>query len=461
MRRGYTARVTRKAANQWQTVKASYWFRPSLYVLGGIALALALLEIGHLAPLPRRSSEVWWFYTGSEQDAAQLLGTIAMSILTVAGVTFSMSVAALSMASQTYGPRVLRSFMRDAGDQTVFGIFLGTFAYAIVVQRSLHSPREVPILAVFGATVLALVSVGALIFYIHHITRSMEPESLINAVAADLDRCIDDLYPEHTGRAETRENGKAPPDIETIRDTGARLKSDRCGYVQVVEADTIMRLAVEHDVTVLILKQPGYYSVMEGSLAIVAPKERLTRSLEQQLRETFALAGERNMMQDPEYGINQTAEVIVHALSPGINNPFTAAIGIDRLSASLAKLAAREIPSPFRYDDGGRLRIIAYPVSFTHLLKAAFGPVRRSARSAEVVYKRLVTAIAEIAQHAYREEDRAELSRELNAVLAGARRNLELDADWDGVRERGEAAFEVLEAGVNPPPSVITSMKER
>lgn len=445
----------------WDTIKASYWFRPTLYVIGAIGIAVALLQVDHVVALPRRTSSVWWFYTGSEQDAGMLLETIATAIMTVAGVTFSMSIAALTMASQTYGPRLLRGFMRDAGDQTVFGIFLGTFAYCIVVLRSLHSVHEVPILAVFFATLLALASVGAFIFYIHHLTRSMEPEAVIDSVGVDLDHCIQTLYPAH-GQA-PHESGEAhdDPDIEKIRDAGERVKSDGGGYVRVIDTGALVRIASQYDLVVLATKQPGYYVVPEDTLAIVAPAWKLNDDIRRQLRKAFVLSMRRNMMQDPEYGVNQMAEIIVHALSPAINNAFTAALGIDRFSQSFTRLAMRELPSPYRYDGASKLRLIAYPASFAHLIEQGFGPVRHYANRSTVVYRRLITAVAAIAQHVRREEDRTCLRRELVRILDAAQANITVDADWQSIRDEGHVAFGVLDAAENPPPTVITSMKER
>lgn len=450
-----------KVSAAWNTVKASYWFRPSLYVIIAIGIAAGLLQIDHTVALPRRTSSVWWFYTGSEQDAAILLETIATSVMTVAGVTFSLSIAALTMASQTYGPRLLRGFMRDAGDQTVFGTFLGTFAYCIVVLRSLHNAKEVPVLAVFFSTLLALASVVALIFYIHHLTRSMEPESVIDAVGGDLDRCIEHLYPEHATAEHTGGDVRVEPDIGAIRDGGERLKSFGSGYVHVIDTNALVRLAAAHDLTILVTKQPGYYVVPEDTLAIVAPKSRVTGDLRRKLCKAFMLAPRRNMMQDPEFGVNQMAEVVVHALSPGINNPFTAAIGVDRLAQSLSRLAMRELPSPYRHDHTGALRVIAYPATFVHLADQGFGPIRHYAARSVVVYRRLIAGVAAIAQHAFREEDRTCLRRELVRILDSAQANLSIVSDFENVRDEAHKAFAVLDAGENPPPQVLTSMKER
>jgi uncharacterized membrane protein len=450
-----------KIRADWDTIKASYWFRPSLYVIASVCIAVALLQVDHVVALPRRSSSVWWFYTGTEQDAAVLLETIATAIMTVAGVTFSMTIAALTMASQTYGPRLLRGFMRDAGDQTVFGIFLGTFAYCIVVLRSLHNAKEVPILAVFFATLLALASVAALIFYIHHVTRSMEPESVIDSVGHDLDVCIDGLYPERSAAEHKGSDGRTEPDIAGIRDRGERIKSDAGGYVHVVDTNALVRLATRHDLTLLVTRQPGYYVVHEDTLAIGAPASRLTDEVRREVCRAFMLADRRNLVQDPEYGVNQLAEIVVHALSPGINNPFTAALGVDRFSQSLARLAMRDIPSPFRYDNGGALRVIAYPVTFVHLVEQGFGPIRHFASTSAVVYRRLIAAIASVAQHAFRDEDRACLRRELVRILDTAQANIKLAEDFESIRDEAHVAFAVIDAGENPPASVLTSTKER
>lgn len=450
-----------KIRADWDTIKASYWFRPTLYVLLAIGIAVALLEVDHVVALPQRTSSVWWFYTGSEQDAGILLETIATSIMTVAGVTFSMSIAALTMASQTYGPRLLRGFMRDAGDQTVFGTFLATFAYCIVVLRSLHSTREVPILAVFFATLLALASVAALIFYIHHLTRSMEPESVIDSVGRELDSCIEHLYPEHETAQHGGAGDGAAPDLDAIRENGERVKCAPSGYVRVIDTNALVRIAAHRDLVVLVTKQPGYYAAPQDTLAIASPASHLNDDAREELRHAFMLASQRNMMQDAEYGVNQMAEIVAHALSPGINNPFTASLGVDRLSQSFSRLAMRDLPSPYRRDAAGNVRVIAYPATFTHLLEQGFGSVRNHIGASAVVFRRLIAAIAAISQHAFRREDRTCLRQELVRILDTAQANLKITADWESIRDEARVAFAVLDAGENPPPAVITSTKER
>lgn len=165
-----------------------FWVRPALIVLLGVVLGSAAVWL-------ERNDEglTWinsaWLYSGGEAGARALLGAVASSTIGVAGTTFSITVAALSLASGQMGPRLLRNFTRDGGNQIALGIFLGTFAYALVVLRTVRSVDEgsfIPHLGVTGALVLALLCVATLIWFVHHVATGINVETVIDLVHNDL-----------------------------------------------------------------------------------------------------------------------------------------------------------------------------------------------------------------------------------------------------------------------------------
>jgi len=161
---------------------------PSLIVLLSVALAVAMIEADSAW-----SSDQWlaqWprlFGAGAE-GARGMMSTIAGSMMTVVGVTFSMILVVLALASSQYTSRILRNFMRSRVTQVVLGIFAGIFTYCLIVLRTIRSGDEgafVPNLAVFFGFVLALGGVGALMFFIHHIASSIQASSIISSVAEE------------------------------------------------------------------------------------------------------------------------------------------------------------------------------------------------------------------------------------------------------------------------------------
>ena len=168
-------------------LRSSLWFLPTLMVFGSAALAAILIELDTRLNLKLVTEFPRLFGAGAEGSRG-MLSSIASSMITVAGVTFSITIVALSQASNQYSSRILRNFMRDRGNQTVLGVFLGVFTYCLLVLRSIRGGDEnrfVPSLSVFGALVLALVGISFLIFFIHHVASLLQASNVISAAAQE------------------------------------------------------------------------------------------------------------------------------------------------------------------------------------------------------------------------------------------------------------------------------------
>ena len=190
----------------WSKLRSSFWFMPSMIVVASIALAAVL--IGADSAVSDQWPAEWprLFGTGAE-GARGMMSTIAGSMMTVVGVTFSMVLMVLAMASSQYTSRILRNFIRSRITQVVLGIFAGIFTYCLIVLRAIRSGDEgafVPNLAVSFGFVLALGGVGALIFFIHHIASSIQASSIIASVAEETIAAIDRLFPDNLGQGARR-----------------------------------------------------------------------------------------------------------------------------------------------------------------------------------------------------------------------------------------------------------------
>lgn len=161
-----------QAFKTWYRIHSSFWFLPTLMAGGAMVLAFAMVAMD--APVTEWLALNWGIsFTGGAEGASSLLGAIAGSMITIAGVVFSMTLVALSLASSQLGPRLLRSFMRDTRTQVVLGTFVATFLYCLLVLRTVRHAEEfvfVPHLSVALGVMLAVVSVGVLIYFIHHVS---------------------------------------------------------------------------------------------------------------------------------------------------------------------------------------------------------------------------------------------------------------------------------------------------
>ncbi len=228
-----------------------FWLRPALIVLGSLALAqLAVwLETAHIANYDASSPDANWGYSGGAEGARALLSAVASSTIGVAGTTFSITIAALTLASSQMGPRLLRNFVRDARNQVVLGIFLGTFAYALMVLRTVRTVQEspfVPHLAISGAIALALLSLATLVWFVHHIATSINVETVVDAVHHDLCEAVE---------ARTLE----APDVTAPSGTpgGAPVAAAQGGYLQAVDADSLADWARDRGIVVALRVRPG------------------------------------------------------------------------------------------------------------------------------------------------------------------------------------------------------------
>jgi len=422
-----------RLAARWERVRGSFWFVPALMSLGAALLALGTLVID-----ARLGSEALnglsWIYGGGPEGARSLLSTVASSAITVAGTTFSITIAALSLASSQFGPRLLRTFVRDTGNQVVLGTFVATFLYCLLVVRTvrgLEDTRVVPHLSVTVAVLLAIANLGVLIYFIHHVATAIRADQVIAAVSHDLDAAVEQLFPEQLGHglvAQPEAEASDPPPPPAPGDAHPiTLAHD--GYLQVVDVETLMGLAGEHDVVVQLLRRPGDFVVEDEPVALTWPPERADDGLCQAIGGALILGRERSAQQDVRFVVNQLVEVAARALSPGINDPFTALTCLDRLGAALRRVARRPLPDGRRYDEAGRLRVIAEPIRFSELVDAAFDQIRSYGGDNIVVMARLLDTLARVGAAAGSEARRAPLTRQARLAYEGSVAKLHTEGD--------------------------------
>lgn len=377
----------------WSYLRTSLWFLPALMVAGSAVLAVVLIETDSsvidrwLARWPRL------FGAGAE-GARGMLSTIAGSMMSVVGVTFSMTLVALALASSQYSSRVLRNFMGSRVTQGVLGIFAGIFTYCLIVLRTIRGGNEgdfVPNLAVFFGFVLALGGVGVLIFFIHHIASSIQASSIIAAVTQETIETIDRLFPEKLGRGPGEMDEE--PTLRSIAERNWRVIPAReTGYIQSVDNAGLLRVARDRKTIVRMERGIGEFVVQNTALVSLALEDAPDRETIADLQAMYSISRYRTMEQDAGFGIRQIVDVALKALSPGINDTTTAVMCVDYLSAILVRLAPRQIPSSHRYE-GGELRVMTIGPTFVSLLAESFDQIRSSAKGNAAVMSRMLDAL--------------------------------------------------------------------
>ncbi|WP_256842138.1 DUF2254 domain-containing protein [Ornithinimicrobium cryptoxanthini] len=372
-----------------QRLKERFWFVPALLCLAAVILAELLIWSDRVWRLSLPGWADAFLYRVGESGSRDILGAIAGSSLAVAGTTFSITMAVLALTSSTYGPRLIRNFMADRGNQAVLGVYVATFLYSLLVLRSIRVLGDtggpdaevfVPHLAVNFAVVLAVLNVAVLIYFIHHISDSIQISTIARRVRTDLRATVERLYPEQVGRDEHEvDDHPAHHDDELdqlLAEDAVPVDAGRPGYVTSVRGEDMVEAARDADVLVDLCVRPGQYVLEDTVLARVHALSSDDKKTVDALRAAVQIDDARNPYQDVSFAVQQLTELAVRALSPGINDPFTAINALDDLSSGLSLLAQRELPSTRRYDADGTLRVHAPQVGAVDLTSTVLDHMR-------------------------------------------------------------------------------------
>ncbi|HEX2910930.1 MAG TPA: DUF2254 domain-containing protein [Chloroflexia bacterium] len=388
----------------WDGLRGSYWFVPTLMSLLTVLFSFVTLQLDHTL---KEQTAALFGYTRGVDGARSLLSTVAGSVMTVAGVVFSITVAALTLASSQFGPRLLGNFMRDTGNQAVLGTFISTFLYCLLILRTINgqnSSEFVPHISVSFGVLFAIASMGVLIYFIHHVASSIQADTVIARSSRELSKAIDHIFPEKIGEGEHPEDSEHPAK-EAIPDnfeqTSGLVKVDKSGYIQAIDSPTLLQLCCDHDLIVRLEVRPGDFIVRDSAILRAWPEKHLDEDVHDKLKSIFIIGKQRTLPQDVEFAIQQLVEIAVRALSPGINDPFTAVSCIDRLGEALCNMADRKLPSDFRYDDENQLRVLTKSISHERMTSLAFDQIRQAARTHSVVIIALLRTIGKVIERAH------------------------------------------------------------
>jgi uncharacterized membrane protein len=437
--------VTRydRLLNLWFRLRTSLWFIPILMTLGAGAIAVLALRID--SDLLPEGERVWWLYSGNPENAGDLLSTLLSSIITMATLAISITMVVLTLAASQLGPRLIRSFIGNQRTQASLGFFIMTIVYLLLVYRRVDDTMaadNVPHVAITMGSVLSLACVFLLLFYVHHLASSIVSNTVINRVGDDLDGLIDRLLPE----AGTVAAGDAR--LETGIPEGAGgtpLSLPKSGYVQTIEYEKLVKLAYDHDVILTLRFRGGSHLLAGGHHVLAFPLERANGELAQRLAEKIAgavvLGNDSTPTQDLEFSVRQMVEVGLRALSPGINDPYTAVAVIDRLAASLSLVMRRDMEPALYRDEEGAVRLVTRPVTFTGLVDRAFNELRQAASNTPAVLIHMLDALAELACHVRTPEQRDALNRHAAMIASAGHRSVEEEQDAMAISARYEAVL--------------------
>lgn len=426
-----------KLGAYWKRILESLWFLPGVCTVVAMVLSFGTVE------LDRRYLREWdlpgWLFMAGAEGVRGVLSAIATSLITVTGVVFSVTIVALQLASSQFTPRVLRNFTADRANQLVLGVFIGTFTYALLVLRVVRvavgdeTDAFVPAASAVIAVLLALVSIGFLIFFINHLARSIQVEVILSHVAEHTEEIAERLFPEEPVQPEEGVEPQPP-----AGEPGA-IASPGAGYLQAVDEGRLLRLAEEHGLTFRVEPPVGGFLLGGSLLAEVWPAAALRDGLAEEVTEAFVIGTERTPHQDVGRGILEIADIAVKALSPGINDPTTAMICVDRLAQVLLAVGRRPAPPPWRRAEDGQARLFLPRPHFDAALREGFGTVAFYGSKHPAVLRRILQRLQQLAE-LLPPVHRPALLREVREVERLAQASLSLTDGLNGVRAAALAA---------------------
>jgi uncharacterized membrane protein len=434
-----------RLAHEWSRLTNNYWFVPATMVAIAIGVSILLPWIDHVtgaggAVIPG------WIYDGGPDGARAILSTIAGSMITVAALTFSITIVGLSTASQQFGPRLLRNFIRDRGYQVVLGTFLATFVYCLLVLRTVRSNgtlQFVPYVSLAIGILFAVAGVCVLIYFIHHAASSIRAETIVAATGRELRAAIERLFPHIENERPARvEPGRSLP--EGFPSGAREIASDATGYIQAIDFGRLLKLAHENGLVLRLEHRVGHFVTQESRLLEAWPDTTPGDELRADLNRCFVLGTQRSINEDVESAVDQLVEIALRALSPGINDPDTAVACIDQLADGLRLVGERTIPPALlRYED--EVRLVTYPLTYSRLVDAAFSQIRQYGRTSVPVVLRLLEAIAALTPRVQYDAHRTALMQQARMLWQASQESVPEPNDLRAVELRFRAVERVLE----------------
>lgn len=424
----------------WNELKSTFWFIPILIILFSISLALGFIYLDSRFEMGQDGMGRYLFI-GSADSARSILTTVSGAMIGVAGTVFSITLVALTLASSQFGSRLVKNFMYDRLNQVVLGSYIATYIYCLVVLNSIKENGEIifiPSLSVLLALLVALANIILLIIFIHHIAVSIQAEKVISDISELLSKNIRSLFPEKMGEEDEEVEEKDISSIKSDFKIKSGIKANKSGYLQYLDGQSLINLVTGSGGFLELYHRPGDYLVEGVDIATLythkAPEDNDLNTYKEQ----FFTGKTRTQQQDAEHSIHQMVEIAVRALSPGVNDPYTAIACIDNLTAAMSYLATVKFPSKYRYDETKTLRIITDTLTYEGMLDAAFNQIRQFSKGSPAVVIRLMESLSTINKFTQSKMQKEAIKKHAKMALNMARNSFDEPNDLKDLEERSK-----------------------
>ena len=374
------------------------------------------------------------------ETAQTVLSVIAGGAMSALTLTYSIVLVVFALAAGNLAPRMLKRFTSDFVNQLTAGIFGGTFLYALITA-SFVDRNFIPNIAILGAELLAALCVMQLIYFVRNVSESVSIDDEIAAITRKLKSALSD-----SAKRQDKSNDGEGPDTRKLGKLTFDITAGTPGYLGYLDEDKLTDIATENDVTLQLQKPTGAYTL--GEEVLIKATGELDEETVKSIQKQVSIQPSRSEDSPVEFSINLLLEIALRALSPGINDTFTAIATVDSLSDALSQAATQEdTSSAIRKDDDGKVRLLVPVPSLENLINQAFHPLRQASGANIMMAFCLARAYARL--WATCGEGVQDLLKEHGLMLI---RELEMGRHLD---EDIESVLEIL------PPAIRKANKER
>lgn len=424
----------------WKELMSTFWFLPVLLIFFSILLSITLVYLDNSLSIPR-IGWVRFFLVNSANSARSILSTISGAMIGVAGTVFSVTLVALTLASSQFGPRLIKNFMYVRINQIVLGSYISTYLYCLLVLNAIKDTDDssfIPSISILVAILVAIANIILLIVFIHQIAVSIQADKIVSDISDFIAKQVETLFPEKINE-ETDEEKLTDASLALSNyHNRTAIKSPKSGYLQYIDNPSLMEQVTKQDSLLDLYHRPGSFIVKGSVLGWLYFNSEWEENSLKTLVSHFVIGKTKTSQQDLEYSIHQLVEIAARALSPGINDPFTAIACVDNLTATLCYLAEAEFPSKHRFDKDGNLRVIADTIDFEGVLDAAFNQIRQFSGGSTAVIIRLMEALTTILKFTKKVSYKKAVIKHAKMVLTLGKKTIEEENDIHDLTQRSE-----------------------
>lgn len=351
----------------YHSVTGSIAFYPTLIAVAGFLFALLIVFLEYQPILIAVKEKIPFLLVESREDARLILGTLVGSIISLMVFSFSMVMMVLNRMSSTFSPRVIPGLLTENSNQVVLGYYLGTIIFSLILiinMQSDEADHSVPRFGVLLAMLFGINCLGFFVYFIHTISQSIQIDNVLNKLLTDTRRKMEKTAAQREQFVPDTTNWQA-------------INTCNAGYLKCVQEGALVKLLKKHDIQMALCEQIGTFLI--DDYPFIKTSKKVDESVQSELHPCFLFYPEERLDDHYIFGFNQISEIAVKALSPGINDPGTAAKAVDMLTT----LFIRKMRLPDKTvacDEDGNPRLFYQEIPFDKLLVGTLGPVREYGR---------------------------------------------------------------------------------